>query len=59
MVLSDHDTKSHLKGTFELCLTKNIFSQKMNQDHVTNNVFEPQNDFASISKPFKNTIHNS
>ena len=26
MVLSDHGTKSDLKASFELCLTKNIFS---------------------------------
>jgi hypothetical protein len=41
----DHGTKSDPKGTFELCPKKKIFSPKINQDRVANNVFDLQNDF--------------
>ena len=48
-VFSDHGTKSDLKGTFELCLTKNNFPPKINQDRVAYNVFGPQNDFHELN----------
>ena len=41
----DHGTKSDPKGTFELYPKIKIFSPKINQDRVANNVFDLQNDF--------------
>ena len=45
MDTSDHGTKNDPKGIFELCSKKKTFFPKINQDRVSNNVFDLQNDF--------------